>query len=160
MFQVSRPYLGFCSDPKHFIVNSEQNVVRFAGKWGKMCWKMQFLYKIFRQNKGLCWPTIPSFCRAETHTYRNDPKFSDRYAWANSTDPDQTLIRVYTVCNSVHIVWNHYSMAEPHSYSSNFRVITTNILGVRIFRKCTVFFFCFFLSKETCLKCFVPKLEL
>ena len=23
-------------------------------------------------------------------TYRNDPKFSDRYAWANSADPDQT----------------------------------------------------------------------
>ena len=22
--------------------------------------------------------------------YRNDPKFSDRYAWANSSDPDQT----------------------------------------------------------------------
>ena len=32
--------------------------------------------------------------------YRNDPKFLDRYAWANSADPDQTapsLIRVYTV---------------------------------------------------------------
>ena len=29
-----------------------------------------------------------------THTnysgYRNDPKFSDRYAWENSADPDQT----------------------------------------------------------------------
>ena len=24
-------------------------------------------------------------------TYRNDPKFSDRYAWANSADPDQTV---------------------------------------------------------------------
>ena len=22
--------------------------------------------------------------------YRTDPKFSDRYAWANSADPDQT----------------------------------------------------------------------
>ena len=22
--------------------------------------------------------------------YRNDPKFSDRYTWANSADPDQT----------------------------------------------------------------------
>ena len=22
--------------------------------------------------------------------YRNDPKFSDRYVWANSADPDQT----------------------------------------------------------------------
>ena len=25
--------------------------------------------------------------------YRNDPKFSDRYAWANSADPDQTAPR-------------------------------------------------------------------
>ena len=44
--------------------------------------------------------------------------------------------RVYTVCHSVCIVWTHYSMVEPHS--SNFRVITTNILGVRISRKFTV----------------------
>ena len=34
-FQVSRPYLGFCPDPKYFIVNCEQNV-KFAGKRGKM----------------------------------------------------------------------------------------------------------------------------
>ena len=68
--------------------------------------------------------------------YRNDPKFSDRYARANSADPDQSLIRVYTVCQSVCIVWTHYSVVEPHS--SNFRVITTNFLGVRIFRKFTV----------------------
>ena len=76
-----------------------------------------------------------------TGTYRNDPKFSDRYAWANSADPDQTaprssLIRVYTVCHSVCIVWTHYSMVEPHN--SNFRVITTNSLSVRIFKKFTV----------------------
>ena len=47
-----------------------------------------------------------------------------------------SLIRVYTVCHSVCIVWTHYSMVEPHS--SNFRVITTIFLGVRIFRKFTV----------------------
>ena len=35
VFQVSLPYLGFCPDPKHFIVNCEQNVVKFAEKWGK-----------------------------------------------------------------------------------------------------------------------------
>ena len=59
--------------------------------------------------------------------YSNDPKFLDMYAWANSADPDQTgLIRVYTVCHSVCIVWTHYSMVEPHN--SNFRVITTNFL--------------------------------
>ena len=27
------------------------------------------------------------------HVYRNDPKFSDRYAWANSADPGQTAPR-------------------------------------------------------------------
>ena len=69
--------------------------------------------------------------------YRNEPKFLDRYAWANSADPDQrsSLIRVYTVCHSVCMVWTHYSMVEPHTCSSNFRVITTKFLGVRIFRK-------------------------
>ena len=34
--------------------------------------------------------------------YRNDPKFSDRQAWANSVDPDQ--MRAYTVCHSVCIL--------------------------------------------------------
>ena len=46
-----------------------------------------------------------------------------------------SLIRVYTVCQSFCIVWTHYSMVEPHC--SNFKVITTNNLGVRIFRKFT-----------------------
>ena len=46
------------------------------------------------------------------------------------------LIRVYTVCHSVCIIWTHYSMEKPHR--SDFRVITTNVLGVRIFRKFTV----------------------
>ena len=49
---------------------------------------------------------------------------------------DNSLIRVYTVCHSVCISWTCYSMVEPHR--SNFRVITTNFLGVRIFRKFTV----------------------
>ena len=81
-----------------------------------------------------------------TTSYRNFPKFSDRQVWANSADPDQTaprgavsrssLIWVCTVCHSVCIVWTHYSMVEPHS--SNFRVITINFLGVRIFRRFTV----------------------
>ena len=29
----------------------------------------------------------------EQNGYRNDPKFSDRYAWANSADPAQTAPR-------------------------------------------------------------------
>ena len=52
--------------------------------------------------------------------------------------PGQTAqtIRVYTVCHSVCIVWTHYPMAESHS--SIFRVITTDYLGVQLFRKFTV----------------------
>ena len=69
-----------------------------------------------------------------TFYYHNFPKFSDRQVWANSVDPG--LIRVYTVCHSVCIVWTHYSILEPHS--SNFRMITTNFLGAQIFRKFTV----------------------
>ena len=46
------------------------------------------------------------------------------------------LIRVYTVCHFVCIVWIHFYMVEPHS--SSFKSITTNLLGVRIFRKFTV----------------------
>ena len=81
---------------------------------------------------------LQNLCKRIHALYRNDPKFSDRYAWANSADPDRSsLIRVYTVCHSVCIFWTHYSMVEP--YSSNF-MITTNFLGVRIFRKFTVSF--------------------
>ena len=31
------------------------------------------------------------------HTYRNDPKFSDRYVWANSADPDQTAPTLFAI---------------------------------------------------------------
>ena len=32
VFQVSRPYLGFCHDPKHFMdfVNCEQNIDKYV----------------------------------------------------------------------------------------------------------------------------------
>ena len=36
VFQVSRPYLGFRPDPKHFIVDCEQNV-KFAKTYGGKC---------------------------------------------------------------------------------------------------------------------------
>ena len=32
-------------------------------------------------------------CNDCSYMYRNDPKFSDRQAWANSADPDQTAPR-------------------------------------------------------------------
>ena len=58
--------------------------------------------------------------------------------------PEQTvqtqirLLRVYTVCHSVCIIWTPYSIVEPHN--SNYRVISTNLLGVRIFREFTVMY--------------------
>ena len=76
----------------------------------------------------------------------------------------RTQIRVYTVCHSVCIVWTHFSMVEPHS--SNFRVFTTNVLGVRIFRKFTAFcmslktsaiLFPGFYSFEATKYCFIPS---
>ena len=39
--------------------------------------------------------------------YRNDPKFLDRYAWANSVDPDQSD-QVLHIC----IFWTHYSVIK------------------------------------------------
>ena len=32
VFQVSRPYLGICLGPKHFIVDCEQKIVKYAEK--------------------------------------------------------------------------------------------------------------------------------
>ena len=66
LFQFFRPYLGFCPDPKHFIVNCEQNVVKFAGKWGKYIEKCNFYIKYFDKIK--CYADRPYlvFFRAET----------------------------------------------------------------------------------------------
>ena len=61
---------------------------------------------------------------------------TDRSGQTVQTQIRGLLIRVYTVCHFICIVWTHYSMVEPHS--STFRVMTTNFLGVRIFRKFTV----------------------
>ena len=52
VFQVSRPYLVFCPDPKHFIVKCEQNVVKFAEKMGEKCIdKCNFYIKYFDKIK-------------------------------------------------------------------------------------------------------------
>ena len=71
-------------------------------------------------------------------TYRIDPKFSDRCVLANSADPDQTAPRG--------AVWSGFTLfAIPSvsfglitllsSHIVQILVITTNCLGVRIFRK-------------------------
>ena len=38
-------------------------------------------------------PNVVYMNKAVASVYRNDPKFSDRYVWANSADPDQTAPR-------------------------------------------------------------------
>ena len=37
--------------------------------------------------------TVKLLFSGQNYSYRNDPKFLDRYAWANSADPDQTAPR-------------------------------------------------------------------
>ena len=48
--------------------------------------------------KGICFAPITYHC--VQIVYRNDLKFSDRQVSANSADPDQILIRVFTVFHS------------------------------------------------------------
>ena len=60
--------------------------------------------------------------------YRNDPKFSDRYTWANSADPDQEQSVQGLHCLLPAAFWVHYSLIKPSC--SNFRVITANFCGV------------------------------
>ena len=57
----------------------------------------------------------------------------------SSGQTDQTapsLIRVYTVCNSLCIIWTHYTKVKPPC--SNSSMITANFSGVRIYRIFTV----------------------
>ena len=86
---------------------------------------------------GISWTSSYMYVYYQSF-YNSIPKFSDRQVWESSVGPDQisSLIRVYTVCHSVCIFWTHYSMVEP--LCSNFRVITANFLGVRIFKIFTV----------------------
>ena len=41
----------------------------------------------------LIWSQTPKIGFLVTSSYCNGPKFADRYAWANSADPDQTAPR-------------------------------------------------------------------
>ena len=65
--------------------------------------------------------------------YRNDPKFSDKQCRPRSDCSSHQGLHYLPFRL---LIWTHYSIVEPHS--SNLRVITTNVLGVRIFRKFTV----------------------
>ena len=49
-----------------------------------------FFPDVSKYNEGKTELERKLYCASK---YRNDPKFSDRYAWANSADPDQTAPR-------------------------------------------------------------------
>ena len=68
MFQVSRPYLVFCPDPKIFIVNCEQNVVKLRKNGGKCIEKCNFYTKYFDKIK--CYADRPYLVFSDLkHTY-------------------------------------------------------------------------------------------
>ena len=76
--------------------------------------------------------------------YHNDPKFLDRLVWANSVDPIRLLLEeqsdqgLHCLPFQLHLL-GALLFGKPSC--SNFRVIIANVLGVRIFRSFTVFFF-------------------
>ena len=70
---------------------------------------------------------IPSF-----RTDRSGQTVQTQIRLLLEEEPSVCLIRVYTVCNSVCILWVHYSLVKPSC--SNFRVTTANFSGVQIFR--------------------------
>ena len=67
------------------------------------------LQKISRENE--CYgQNAKNNCRKIS--YRNDPKFrTDRPGQTVQTQ--SSLIRVYTVCNSLCIFWTHFSKVKP-----------------------------------------------
>ena len=57
----------FCPDPKHFIVNCEQNVVKFTGNSEKYIEKCNFYIKYFDKK---CYADRPYLkLKPETHIY-------------------------------------------------------------------------------------------
>ena len=83
----------------------EQNVVHETLKYPLRILNMTWIQKVF---------------------YRNDPKFSDRQAWANSVAPDQSsLLRVCTVCHSICIFWTQLLyMVEPRCLNFSVMILT------------------------------------
>ena len=110
-------------------------------KESKRC-QVHFLFVRFVKNSLLViyWERAVLVLFLVLMPYRNDPKFSDRYTWANSADPDQTapVQGPHRLPFRLHHL-DSLLLVEPHS--SNFRVITTTFLVVRIFRKFTAFAF-------------------
>ena len=57
---------------------------------------MLHFIKLKLENEKYCYFCLSDWIRTQNKRYfhyRNDPKFSDRYVWANSINPDQTARR-------------------------------------------------------------------
>ena len=68
VFQVSQSYLGFCPNPKHFIVNFEENTVKMLKNQVKYSEKCNIYIKYFCKIK--CYADRPYLVFSELkHTY-------------------------------------------------------------------------------------------
>ena len=50
----------------------------------------QYFWLRYKNDVAVNYSACDVVYRDSRNVYRNDPKFSDRYAWANSADPAQT----------------------------------------------------------------------
>ena len=66
--------------------------------------------------------------------YRNDPKFSDRYVWANSADP----IQLHCLLFHLHLLEVKEVFLCCKTNLFEFKGDYSNMLGVRKFRNFTV----------------------
>ena len=70
----------------------------FLSQYILCCTTCKSVYNILKNQHQLVIKVLLPNCKFYiggklSGVYRNDPKFSDRYAWANSADPDQIAPR-------------------------------------------------------------------
>ena len=70
--------------------------------------------------------------------YSNDSKLSDRHVWANSIKPDQTAQSDQGLHSLPFRLYLLDALLHCKRRCSNFRIITTSVSDVRIFRIFTV----------------------
>ena len=80
---MHRLFCWFCHEVAHFICVIED--CQNGRTWSFLTFRLKEIF--------LSLQSINCFHLRNNHSYRNDPKYSDRYAWANSVDPDQTAPR-------------------------------------------------------------------
>ena len=68
------------------VLENKINLITEAGFW-----QCSVKGDFFKQTKWFA--TVEQIRWVFGNNYRNDPKFMDRQAWANSADPDQTAPR-------------------------------------------------------------------